>query len=755
MIKTNSHILTQFSCMALLTLLLIGCSATKTVPKNDFLYTGASIKITQTNVPSKQKRAIRNTLKDLPRPRPNSKVLGMPLKLWIYNIGSNKGLGKWLRRKYGEAPVLLSDVNLGLNVEILDNYMENRGFFKVNVRSDTTLRHKKASAEYEVSTGPEYKIKSITFPTDSGSLGNAIRTTRAKTLLTPGAPFNLDLIKGERARIDLELKERGFYYFNGDYLLLETDSTIGNNEVNLFMQIKRETPAEARQTYHINKVFIYSNYNLSSATEDTVKVNAEFQNGFYVIDTAKLFKPIVFEQSMQFQPGDLYSRKDHNTTLSWLINLGNFKFVKNRFHSVVVSGELKLNTYYYLTPLPKKSLRAELTGTSKTNNLTGTQLTLSWRNRNTFRGAEQLSVNMFGGTEVQISGNFGTSNTYRVGAEGTLSVPRFVIPFWKIRRRGEFVPRTNMLLGYELLSRQKLYTLNSFRGNYGYAWKESLKKEHQFNPVAINYVKALSISQQYADSMATNPSLAKIIEPQFIVGSTYNYNYNQLAGANSRSGVYFNGLLDWAGNIAGLVNGANWKTNDVATLLGVRFAQFVKTEIDLRYYRQISQRSQWASRFILGFGCPYGNSQQLPFVKQFFAGGNNSLRGFRSRTVGPGRYIRPNADSQAALFLPDQSGDIKLEFNTEYRPKLFSIFEGALFLDAGNVWLLNEDPLKPGAKFSGNFLNELAVDAGFGIRLDFTILLLRLDFAFPLKVPYAAAPPDKGMVVNLAIGYPF
>ena len=590
--KINGHIVIQYSCTALLALLLGGCSVTKTVPENDALYTGATIQITQTEVPSKQKKAIQSTLKDLTRPQPNSKILGMPLKLWIYNLGSKKGIGKWLRRKYGEAPVLLSQVNLALNAEIIDNYMENRGFFHVKVRSDTTGNHKKASAEYEVLTGPEYKIRSITFPADTSALSNAIRATLPKTLLKPGAPFNLDLIKGERTRIDIELKEKGYYYFSGDYLLLETDSTIGNNEVNLFLQVKRETPVEARQTYRINDVYIYANYNLSTAREDTVQAHAEFHDGYFVIDSSKLFKPVVFQQSMQFQPGDLYSRKDHNTTLSWLINLGNFKFVKNRFQSVVDSGELRLNAYYYLTPLPKKSLRAELTGTSKTNNLTGSQITLGWRHRNAFRGAEQLSVNVFGGTEVQISGNFGRSNTYRVGTEVSLGVPRFIVPFWKIRRRSEFVPRTNMLIGYELLNRQKLYTLNSIRGNYGYAWKESLQKEHQLNPVAINYVRALHVSQQYADSVATNPSLAKIIEQQFIVGSTYNYNYNQLAGTANRSGIYLNGLLDWASNIAGLANGANWKTDELATLFGVQFAQFIKTELDLRYYWQVSRRSQ-------------------------------------------------------------------------------------------------------------------------------------------------------------------
>jgi outer membrane protein insertion porin family len=158
---------------------------------------------------------------------------------------------------------------------------------------------------------------------------------------------------------------------------------------------------------------------------------------------------------------------------------------------------------------------------------------------------------------------------------------------------------------------------------------------------------------------------------------------------------------------------------------------------------------------IFGYGLPYGNSKQIPFVKQFFAGGNNSLRGFRSRTVGPGSYRSPNAGNRDALFLPDQSGDIRFEINTEFRIKLFSIIETAIFADAGNVWLRNDDPLKPGAKFSSKFLSELAMDAGIGLRLDFTILLLRFDFAFPLKVPYANTPPDKSMVLNLAIGYPF
>lgn len=750
--RLNRKIFLWATCFILI---LSGCSTSKNIPDNDALYTGSIIDISQTEVSSKHKKIIHRNIKQLLKPKPNSKILGMPIKLWMYNLGSEKGIGGWIRRKFGEEPVLFSRVNVKNTEELLDNYLENRGFFQVFVSSETIVANKKAKVRYEVKTGPEYKIRNMVFPTDSTTLGDAIRETKSGTLLHAGAPFNLDLILGERIRINTILKERGYYYFHDDYLLIEADSTIGNNSADLYMKIKKETPAESKQAYKINDVFIYSDYHLSEAREDTSMMYAVKYQGYYVIDSAGLFKPIVFESSMQFKAGDYYSRKDHNATLSRLINLGNFKFVKNRFALVSDAGETKLNTYYYLTPLPKKTIRAELTGTSKTNNLIGSQITLGWKHRNTFGAAEHLSINLFAGAELQINGNFAKTATYRIGGDISLSVPRFVVPLIRIRTRGEFVPRTNLLIGYEQLNRQMLYTLRSVRGNFGYLWKESLKSEHQLFLLAVNYVKPLSISQLYLDSIVNIPSLARITEQQFILGSTYNYNYNQLAGNSKQTGVYFNGLVDIAGNIYGLLSGANWKTNETKRLFGVGFAQFIKTELDVRYYYQVSSKGQWATRLIAGVGYPYGNNKELPFVKQFFAGGNNSLRGFRSRTIGPGSYRSPNAGNSSALFLADQSGDIKLEMNVEYRRKLFSIVEGALFADAGNVWLVNDDIKRPGAQFTSRFLRELAFDAGFGLRFNFTILMLRFDFAFPLKVPYATSPLDKSMVINLAIGYPF
>jgi outer membrane protein insertion porin family len=736
-------------------LLVTGCSSTKNIPENDALYKGSNIKIVETEMPSKQAKILQKTLKTLTKPKPNSKLLGIPFKLWMYNLGSEKGIGGWIRKKFGEAPVLFSYVNVSNTVELLDNFMENRGFFQVYVSSETVTKGKKSKVNYEVRTGPGYNIRNITFPPDSNELGDAIRSIKGSTLLNSGAPFNLDLIIAERVRINTILKERGYYFFSSEYLLIEADTSGGNNEVDMYMKIKNDTPSEAKFPYKINDVIIYANYQLSEIREDTSMLNAVEHSGYYVVDSSKMFKPIIFETSMQFKSGDYYSRKDHNATLSRLINFGNFKFVKNKFSMVRDSGELKLNTYYHLTPLPKKSLRAEITGTSKTNNLIGSQITVGWRNRNTFRGAEQLSLNLFAGSELQINGNFAKTATYRVGGDISLSVPRFVVPFISISSQGEFVQRTNFMVGYEQLNRRTLYTINSIRSSYGYIWKEYLTKEHQLNPVALNYVKPLKISRLYQDSIARNPALARITEEQFIIGSTYNFNFNQLAKSGRTTGFYFNGHLDIAGNILGIVKGANWKTNDTVSLFGARFAQYLKTEFDLRYYNRLSQGSNLAARLIIGLGYPYGNNREMPFVKQFFAGGNNSLRGFRSRAVGPGSYISPASLNRESLFLPDQSGDLKLEFNIEFRRKLFSIFEGAIFVDAGNVWLLNNDPFRPGANITTNLLNELAADAGFGIRLDFTILLLRFDFAWPLMVPYASLPPDKRMVINLGIGYPF
>ncbi|HMC84510.1 MAG TPA: BamA/TamA family outer membrane protein, partial [Chitinophagaceae bacterium] len=299
-------------------------------------------------------------------------------------------------------------------------------------------------------------------------------------------------------------------------------------------------------------------------------------------------------------------------------------------------------------------------------------------------------------------------------------------------------------------------------------WKRIPSKEHQFNPISINYVQPVNVSDFYRAAIDTNPSLQNTINKEFILGSTYSFIYNPQNGSALPKGIYFNGNLDLSGNIAGLITGADIKNGKTVSIFNANFSQYVRADIDLRYYAKTGKKSVWANRLLAGVGYPYGNSSALPFIKQFFVGGSNSIRAFRSYTLGPGTYLATK--DTITRFFPDQSGDIKLEMNTEYRAKLFSIINGAIFIDAGNVWLYNKDPLRPGAEFTKDFLNQLAVGAGAGLRADVTFLVLRLDLAFPLRKPYLPGGQrwvikqvdfgsghwrSDNLLLNIAIGYPF
>ncbi len=761
----------QFFIFLCAIFLFTSCNLTKFVPKGDALYTGATIKVKDSTITKKEKKIVIEKTEDLPRPKPNAKFLGIPFKLVLYNMGGDPKKGGFIRkffRKAGQPPVLLSTVKLNYNVDVLKNYLENIGYFQARVEGDTIVKKRKGHAYYTLSPRHAYSIREVNFEMDSSSIGKEILNTKMTSILVPGNQYNLDVIKKERERIDARLKEKGYYYFNPELLILDVDSTVGNNQVNMYLKVKKNTPAIAEKPYIIDEVYIFPNFIANTAYTDTNKVNSSLYEGYNIVDPKEKFKASLFPRILLFDSGSVYNRTDHNLSLSRLINLDVFKFVKNRFevsdNNQTDTG--RLNTFYYLTPLPKKSIKAEVGGNTKSNNYLGSLVTLTFRNRNTFKAAEHLDIYGNVGSEVQYGGQQKGYNTFRLGGGVKFTIPRFVVPFFQFNTSNAFVPRSVIDLSYELLNRRKLYTLNSFKAELGYSWKPNLKVQQEFNPISLNYVQAINITQKYRDSIATDPLLKHAIDTQYIIGSNYNYTLNPLANNPTGSGFFFNGLLDVSGNTVGAFTkvGANGKKS----LFGGTFAQYLKSQLDLRYYRAINSKTRWANRIITGFGYPYGNSDQLPFIKQFFIGGNNSIRAFRSRTLGPGSYRSPNADS--ATFIPDQSGDIKLEVNTEMRLKFNTILEGAFFVDAGNIWLYNNDPKRPGTQFSKNFLKEFAVGTGIGLRLDLTILLLRIDFAMPLRKPWLSEGNrwvfdqinfgDKywrrqNLILNLAIGYPF
>ena len=754
----------------------VSCSNTKYLKEGEMLYTGAEIKIENDSLSKKSKKALKSELEDNLTPKPNSSFLGLRPKLFFYNIAKEpkkeKGFNYWLKYKIGEKPVLLSDVDREFNKDIIVNYSENKGYFNATATYDTVSKNKKAQVIYTLRPGNQYLINKVKFQNDSIPVTEEIVKVSDKTLLKEGNPFDLDVIKSERERIDNQLKQKGFYYFHPDNLIIQADSTVTkNHKVELNVKLKENTPDLAKQQFTIDKVVVFPNYNIRDVKDgkynipmDSDSLRKYAHDDIYVIDPEQKFKPKIFDRALYFKKGDLYNRADHNLTLNRLINLGVFKFVKNEF---VISDSLnhKFDAYYLLTPRQIQSLRLEALGRTNSANYAGSELNLNWTHRNLFRGAEQFKASVYGAFDVQIGGPKDAKNLFRAGVNAQLSIPRIVAPF-RFNSSSAFVPRTNISIGYEFQNRTEYYTLNTFSGSFGYLWKENVRKEHDLKIIDITYVTPANVTPLYDSISAKSQALQRVVQKQLIFGPTYSYTYTNTM-LPKKNTIYYKGTLDLAGNLTGLFSGANVKDGKQKSIFGVPFSQYAKMEHDFRFYHKLGDKSSLASRFIGGIAYPYGNSDNIPFSKQFFSGGSNSIRAFRARTLGPGSFD-PRTIKQGYFF--DQSGDIKLELNAEYRANIYKFLNVAFFADAGNIWLVNDDIQRPGAKFSSDFLSEIAVGAGFGLRLDFSILILRLDLAMPFRVPYYEKGDrwtfDKinfgnsswrrdNLILNIAIGYPF
>ena len=750
----------------LIVLVIASCNNTKYLAANQNLFIGSTSKIKSTDKISKSERnSLEDQMQSLVRPKPNSKILGARVKLSIYNSTKEpkkpKGLKYWWKHKVGEPPVIASYTALEKNREIMQNHLDNKGYFRDSVVMDTSIKNKKLKVTYTALIDKQYRIDTVSYPHDSSQLAQQIQATaidKKEVLLKPKDPYDLDAIKAERVRLDANLKEHGYYYFGPDYFIADVDSAHRNYTVDINMHIKPETPDYARQPYYIKDVYVFTNYSLNS---DTSLIGAKKFQGYTIIDPRKRFNPKVFSRTLVFKPGDVYNRTDHNLSLNRLITLGVYKFVKVRFEPG--DSAQTLNAYYYLTPTNKKSIRFEVSALQKSNNATGTQFSINWRNRNLLRGAELLTISATAGFERQISSGL-NDNILTAGVEADLYVPRIISPFY-LNTSSAYVPQTKFSAGYQLYNRSSQYLLTSITGSYGYLWKNSIQSEQQLTPININYVQPANITPSFQDSIKNDITLARSIEKQFIIGSIYNYNYSSLAKPNRNiNNFYFNGNIDVSGNLYGLISGADAANGKVKGIFGTPFTQYLRLEADYRDYLNLGTPFRSINaRVDAGVGYAYGNSLSMPFIKSFFAGGVSDLRGFRARTLGPGSYYAPPNDS----FVIDQPGDIKLLTSLEYRAKLFSIVRYALFVDAGNIWTMKTDTTRPGSKFTSNFLNQVAVDAGVGLRFDINILVLRLDVAFPLRVPYTPTTGKyvvdfgssewrkNNLIFNLAIGYPF
>jgi len=767
----------QLPMLLILLLLVNACSITKYIPEGERLYTGAEIEtVLEENVEDvKNLNLVEAELNTLIRPQPNSQILGIRFGLYYhYKAQKEKPgfLNKWLNKSFGEEPVYYSEVDPLRVEELMRNRLDNRGFFYSKVSSEIDSAKKFSAVKYKAVLPKPYTLENFELEGDTLPIYSEIQELLSETEIKKGNRFDLELMKFERERIDVALKQRGYYNFNPDFLIFEADTNqYDNKKFDLFLRLKKNTPTKSIIPYRIDSITVYPNY---SITNDSLAIKPETVNGINFVQEDDFFKPRLLEPYLLIKKGQKYNAQTARLTSNRLSALGSYKFVNIRFNekdSIARDGDLgALDADIFLSPLNRRALRAELQAVTKSNGFAGPGIAVTYSNRNLFKGGETLSITGNFSYEAQLSGGRDSGlSSIAGGLKANLTIPRLV-PFSPSLFRYA-VPKTKIGLGVDFLNRTQLYTLTSFNTSFGYTWNANKYVYHELNPISVSYVNLANTTPDFEAILDNNPFLRQSFEQQFIAGLNYTFTYNELVDEDKSRPIFFSTGLDIAGNTLSLFSG------DKKTVLGLEYAQYAKIDADIRYYLKWGREQALITRVYAGWGIPYGNSNTLPFVKQFFSGGPYSVRAFQIRSLGPGTFT---SDGNGTNSFFDQSGNLRLEGNLEYRFPLFSYLKGAVFADAGNVWLtynpeISDDEtaegiafnerLKSEGKFGKDWTKELGIGVGFGLRVDIQSFVIRLDLASPLQVPYLPEGErlrtpflDGGsdnLIFNFAIGYPF
>jgi len=732
-------------------IMLTACSGLKTVPEGDKLYTGAVIHVVSTNHISNEKY-LKSRAKSVVRPLPNQSILGLRPKLALPNF-------KWLR-KFKEAPVLMSSVRPEATMLIMDAMFFNNGIF--NCFTEYKIVEKKHTAKvlYICHLHKPFTIKDLSFSISDDSIASIIRSENKHALVKTGDTYHLDMLKLERIRLDAVLKDRGYFYFSPDYLLYKADSTNGDGSVSLKLTLKDSIPKNALLPFRIRKVVIDQDYTLNADTMQKAKDTINVEDAVFLgLQADQQIRPRVLLKSIFLKKGSVYSRKNHDRTLNGLMSLGNYKFVRVKFEDFerIDSGEL--NVTILMTPFPKYTFSAEIDMVSKSNGYMGPRLQLSLLSRNMFRFAELIKFNLTGSYEAQL----GQANmfSYAYAPQLELNVPGLLLPFKIPGFENANAFKTHFSLSYNYLKRVNYFDMRTFQLIEGYQWKPAMFQTLELNPIQVSYTSMANQSDTFLALLAANPFLKKSYEEQFIAGGTFSFTFDDQPGSQKKLQHYVRLTAETAGNLFSLLNG------DATTILGSTYAQFSKLSIDGRVYYTFPNKNKMVVRLFAGAGVPYGNSSVLPYSKQFFSGGPNSVRAFSINSLGPGTYHQL-AGTEGFLQL---GGDIKLEANAEYRFTIYNFLKGAFFVDAGNCWLIQSNDALAIKPFPlSNFMDELAVGGGFGLRMDVSFFILRFDLAIPFRKPWLAEGQrwvlnamepqlsswrKENLVLNIAIGYPF
>ncbi len=758
-------------CLLSMALLLVSCSTTKNIPEDDKLYIGLK-KIEYNNYEKcDQFYDVQDEMEASLAAAPNGALFGssyyrtpFPYGLWVWNaLSEKKGkVAKWFVKSFGKAPVLLSTVNPELRSSVAQSVLRNHGYMHGTVNFDifNVKNPKKAKIGYNINFGQLYTVDTLSyvnFPEDADSI---IRSTLSEAKVKKGTPFDASMLDAERSRITNLFRNNGYYYYQAGYASYLADTLETPGKARLRLQLADNIPEQARHEWYIGNITIDLYKQYTDPLSDSLS-----HKYFKVRYKGKRppVRPRIILRDLKLRPTQMYNYDNYLTSANkingtGLFNMVEFNFTPRDTTSLCDTIDLNLSCVFG----KPYDFYLETNYKSKINGRMGPELVLGVTKRNAFRGGEKLDVNIHGNYEWEIGGKVnGASNmnAYEYGADASIEFPRLLAPF--VRKKPFFsTPSTETKVSFNSLKRPGYFRMNTFIFEWTYKWQRSSSWRHEFSPLTLQYQRLSNTSEQFDSILIDNPYLMASMQNILIPKIHYTITYS--SSLKHRSPIVWNFTITEAGNILSLfylAAGKSWAEKD-KDLLKNSYAQFVKFETDFSKIWQLGLKSQLVGHIAAGVICYYGNSNAAPYSEQFYVGGANSIRAFATRSIGPGKF---KSESSKYSYL-DQTGDIKIQLNLEYRFNLFGNLYGAAFVDAGNVWALKNDAFREGAQFKlKNMIKEMALGTGIGIRYDLDFLILRLDWGVGLHVPfdtgkhgfYNISKFKDGQALHFAIGYPF
>lgn len=692
-----------------------------------------------------------------------------PFGLWVYNHvepKKDRGFKHWFYERFAKTPVLISTVQPDLRVAVVPDILANYGYFSSSAAYSLDYNRKnpkKARITYDVTYGKPWRYSSISYPVPSSPLTSIIDSTRSSSLLREGDIYRADVLSSERSRITSVLRNRGYYFFRPDYLSYLADTTVVPNEVALRLQLRGNIPREALRTYRVGHI----TFDLKSASGKGEIDTVELSNVTFVYQKPLKVRKRFIERNITLKTDEIYTLDRQTESLNSLVRMGIFRYVNLSVSTPdSIRGDNSLDITLDAAMDTPMEAWFEANVTSSTNSFIGPGVIFGLAHKNVFGGGERLSLELSGSYEWQTGKRQSTGtktsllNSYEFGIKASLAFPRLLPSalLWNSRIERRYGGKTTVQLSADLMNRPQYFRMLSLNTSFSFDFQSSEVSSHTIQLPKIGYNYLINSTASFDSTLQENPAIALSFRNQLIPTLGYTYRFNKQFGRHDGNHIFWQTSASTAGNFLSWVVAG---TEGHKKFLGIPFSQFAKATTDFRYYRRLWGEAWLATRFLVGAGWAYGNSTVLPYSEQFYIGGANSIRAFTIRTVGPGSYAPPKGDTDAYL---DQTGNFKLESNIELRFPILGDLQGAVFLDAGNIWLLKAEESRPGGTLNAKtFWRDIALGTGVGLRYDISFLILRIDMGIGLHAPYNNDKPryynmdsfGKSLAFHLAIGYPF